>query len=277
MIPLTLCNELLAADGLNLPEQCARAAALGYMGLELAPGTLGADPHRMPPAKVAEIRRTVEDHGLVVTGLHFLLFPYPELSVTDPVRGQATSDVLRGLIDLCAGLGGELMVHGSPSSRKLPAGTAPEAVFDHVAGLLGPIAAHAGAAGLTYAFEPLAREDTPFVNTVAEGVALAEAVGSPALRTMLDASAAGRSEAESVADVLRRWIPTGWIAHVHLNETSRGAPGTGSDPFPAILRALRETGWDRPAGVEPFTTVIDATTTAAIGAATIRACWDAAA
>jgi D-psicose/D-tagatose/L-ribulose 3-epimerase len=277
VIRLTLCNELFAAEGMPLAEQCRVAAALGYMGLELAPGTLGPEPHRLAAAQVAEVRRLVEDHGLVVTGLHFLLFPYPELSVTDPGRAGETADVLRGLIDLCAGLGGGLMVHGSPTSRRLPPGLGPEAVFDHAVGLLGPVAEHAGAAGLTYAFEPLAREDTGFVNTVAEAVALAQAVGVPALRTMLDTSAAGRAEAEPVAAVLRRWLPTGWLAHVHVNETTRGAPGSGADPFPAILRALRAAGWDRPVGMEPFTTVIDATTTAAIGAATIRACWNAAA
>lgn len=276
MVQLTLCNELLAGDGLSLSEQCARARALGYMGLELAPGTLGSNPHRMAPAKAAEIRRVVEDHGLVVTGMHYLLFPYPELSVTDPARAGETGDVLRGLMDLCAALGGRLMVHGSPSSRRMPDGGSPESVFDHLVHFLRPLAEHAAAAGLVYAFEPLAREDTSVINTVAEGVALAEAVNEPALRTMLDTLAAGRAEAEPVADILRHWVPTGWLAHVHVNETTRGAPGTGSDPFPEIVGALRDTGWDRPVGMEPFVTVLDATVTAAIGAATIRACWKAA-
>ena len=273
---LTLCNELLAADGLSLPEQCRMAAALGYMGLELAPGTLAEDPHRLSAAKVRETRAVVEDHGLAVTGLHFLLFPYPDLSITDPDRAAETSGVLAGLVELCAGLGGKVMVHGSPSSRQIPQGADPRAVSDHVAKVMRPLAAQCDAAGITYCFEPLARVDTPFVNTVAEGVALAEAVGSPAFKTMLDTSAAGRSEPEPVAAAIRRWAPTGWLAHLHMNETARGAPGTGDDPFPAIVRAIREVGWDRPVGVEPFTTVVDATTTAAIGAATLRACWRAA-
>lgn len=276
MLHLTLCNELLAADGLTLAEQAEVASALGYSGLELAPGTLGDDPHRMPPARAREIRTIVEDHGLTVTGLHFLLFPWPHLSVTDPARAVETSDVLAGLLDLCAALGGEVMVHGSPTSRQLVEGADPRAVADHVAGLMRPLAERSLAAGITYCFEPLARPDTPFVNTVAEGVALAEQVDSPAFKTMLDASAAGRMEAEPVADAIRRWAPTSWLAHLHMNETTRGAPGTGDDPFPDIVRAIREVGWDRPVGVEPFTTVIDGTTTVAIAAATLRACWRAA-
>lgn len=277
MLRLTLCNELLAADGLTLAAQCRVASALGYIGLELAPGTLGDDPHRLPAAKAREFRAIVEDHGLAVTGLHFLLLSYPDLSVTEPGRAQETSDVLAGLIDLCAELGGKVIVHGSPSSRQLPEGADPRAVSDHVAGLMRPLAAQAGAAGLTYCFEPLARTEASYINTVAEAVTLAETVGAPAFKTMLDTSAAGRSEPEPVADAIRRWVPTGWLGHLHMNETTRGAPGTGDDPFPDIARAIRETGWDRPVGVEPFVTVIDGTATAAIGAATLRACWRAAA
>jgi sugar phosphate isomerase/epimerase len=277
MLDLTLCNELLADDGLSLPEQCRVAAALGYAGLELAPGTLGEAPHALPPARIREVRHTIEDHGLRVTGLHFLLFPYPQLSITRPDAARETSDVLRGLIDLCATLGGSVMVHGSPTSRVPPEGEAPATTRARVGDFLAPLAEHAGATGLTYLIEPLSRVDTPVINTVAEAVGVVDAVGHPALRTMIDTSAAGRTETAPVADLIRRWVPTGRIGHIHFNETNRGAPGMGSDPFPDIVRALRDTGWDRPAGVEPFVTCIDATTTAAIAAATLRACWQAAA
>jgi len=39
--PLSLCNELLAADGHDLGTQCRIAAEPGYTGLGIAPGTLG--------------------------------------------------------------------------------------------------------------------------------------------------------------------------------------------------------------------------------------------
>lgn len=277
MLELALCNELLATEGMSLAQQCDTARRLGYMGLELAPGTLGEAPHRMPAAEAAAIRRVVEDHGLRVTGLHWLLAAYPRLSITDPAKASETRDVLMGLIDLCAALGGSVLVLGSPAQRVPLEGEAPEAVRDRVATFLGPLAAHAAAVGATYCLEPLSPRETRFVTTVAEAVALAERAGTPALRTMIDTCAAGQGEAVPVAELIRAWVPTGRIGHIHLNDTGRGAPGTGSDPFPAILRALRETGWDRPVAVEPFVACIDATTTAAIGAATVRACWEAAA
>ncbi len=275
MVELALCNELLAAEGMSLARQCEIASALGYVGLELAPATLGEAAHRMPPARAAGIRRIVEDNGLRVTGLHWLLAATPHLSITDPARAPETAGVLAGLVDLCAALGGTVMVHGSPGQRRPLEGEAPEIVRDRVAALLEPLAARAAAVGIAYCLEPLSPRETPFVTSVADARALI-AAGAPSLATMIDTCAAGQGEAVPVADLIRAEIPRGGIAHIHLNDTGRGAPGTGSDPFPAILRALRETGWDGPLSIEPFVTRIDATTTAAIGAATVRACWEAA-
>ncbi len=272
-----MCNELLAAEGRGLAEQCEIAAALGYMGLEIAPATLGEAPDRLSPQRVAEIARTLADHGLRVTGLHWLLAPFPALSITEPAAAAQTRDTLLRLTDLCAGLGGAVMVHGSPGQRVPPAGEAPERTLARVAELFRPVAAHAGAAGITYCIEPLSPAETPFINRVAEGAALAGAVGDPAFRTMIDTSAAGVAEAEPVAELIARWLPTGMIGHVQANDTNRGAPGTGADPFPAIVAALRRAGWARPVAVEPFTTCISGPVTFALGAATLRTAWEAAA
>ena len=67
------------------------------------------------------------------------------------------------------------------------------------------------------------------------------------------------------------------LGHIQVNDTNRGAPGTGDDPFADIVGALRDVGWQQPIAVEPFVVRVDATATAAIGAATMRACWAAAA
>lgn len=274
MLELALCNELLAAEGLTLAEQCAVARDLGYVGLELAPATLAARPHLLDTAERIAIRRVVEAEGLRVTGLHWLLSGYPALSITDPERRAETAEVLIALVGLCADLGGRVLVHGSPGQRARPEGITDAALLGQLADFFGPVAAEAERRGVAYCVEPLARAETAVVNTVAEGVALVDAVASPAFRTMIDISAAGQAE-PPVADLIRRWVPTGKLGHIHANDSGRGAPGTGTDPFPAIVAALRETGWAHPIGVEPFWTVIDARVTAAIAAATLRACESA--
>lgn len=273
-LPLSLCNELLAADGHELAAQCRIAAALGYVGLELAPGTLvddGRRPHELGDAEVAAIRRTIDAAGLVVSGLHWLLAPYPELSITDPAKRASTRDTLVALVRLCAALGGEVLVHGSPAQRLPPDDVAPEAVREHVVALFGEVAAEAERAGVLYCLEPLSRAETPFVNTLDEALEIVDDVDSTAFRTMIDTSAAGQAETVPVAALLARHLPDRRVAHVQLNDTNRGAPGTGSDPFEDIVAALHAHRPARPCAIEPFVTVLDASTTAAIAIATVRA------
>ena len=181
MLNLTLCNELLAADGLSLAEQAQVAAELGYMGLEFAPATLGDTPHRLDDKAIADIRRTVEDAGIRVTGLHWLLSRHPDASTTDPDRQAETQEVLVGLIGLCADLGGKVLIHGSPGQRLRPEGMSEDQLTRHLAAFFAPVAATAERAGVTYCIEPLARVETETITTIAEAVAVVEAVAQTAV------------------------------------------------------------------------------------------------
>ena len=248
---IALCNEVLAPW--PFARQCEWAAALGYEGLELTPFTLGDDAWKLPAAQRASLRRAASDAGIAISGLHWLLRQPEGLSITSPdatVRAR-TLEVLRGLIDLCADLGGAVLVHGSPAQRRLPAG-------DEAAGreraieTFATVAAHAQAAGVTYCIEPLAAPEADFLHTVAEAAAVVQAIDRPALRTMLDCCAAARAEAESVHEVLARWLPTGLLAHVQVNDTNLRGPGQGALGFADILRALRRHGYAGWIAVEPF-------------------------
>ena len=143
MLELSLCNELLAAEGLSLAAQCGVARDLGYVGLELAPSTLGPAPHLLPASKRAAIRGVIEGQGLRVTGLHWLLSGYPDLSITDPAMRAETTEVLIGLVGLCADLGGRVAVHGSPQQRIRPEGMTDQALIADLAEFFAPIAAEA--------------------------------------------------------------------------------------------------------------------------------------
>ncbi len=103
---IALCNEVIGELGVT--AQCEFAAALGYDGLEVAPFTLGGERKRL--------REVAGNAGIEIVGLHWLLVTPPGLSITSPddtVRAR-TVDIMRRLVDLCADLGGRIMVHGSP-------------------------------------------------------------------------------------------------------------------------------------------------------------------
>jgi sugar phosphate isomerase/epimerase len=266
---VSLCNEVIGA--LSFERQCEVAAALGYDGLEIAPMTLAADPTTLDATRIAELRRAASDAGIAITGLHYVLRAPAGLSITsadDAVR-QRTIEVMRALCGLCAELGGKIVVHGSPDQRKLEPGDEEDGRRRGIACFAG-VADAAQAAGVTYCIEPLARNHTAFVNTVAEAAAIVRAIDNPALRTMIDCSAAGQSEAEPVEALVRRWLPSGLIAHVHFNDPNRRGPGEGALQFGPILAALRDGGYQGNAAIEPFVYTPDGPTCAARGIGYIR-------
>ncbi len=260
---IALCNEVLR--DLEFPAQCERAAALGYSGLELAPFTLGEAPHRLSADKRAQLRRAAADSGIAITGLHWLLLTPPGLSITaaDPGVREATIDVLTRLIDLCSDLGGKVLVHGSPKQRQVKEDEDPLEAWNRVRDLWATIARQAAQAGVRYCIEPLAARDTNFINTIGAAVDMMEAVGNPSLRTMIDTRAAAHSESVSLPQLVDRWLPSGAIAHVHLNDPSGLAPGQGSLNFAPILEALQRHRYTGLVSVEPFEYRPDGSTAAA--------------
>lgn len=239
MIKIALCNEVL--HPLPFEAQCRLAASLGYDGLEVAPFTLADNPMRITDGQANAFARTAAEHGLTITGLHWLLVAPAGLSITsaDASLRARTVDLMERLVELCAAMGGRYLVHGSPRQRSVPADSTPEQAWDRARECVARTARHAQACGVTYLLEPLSRQETDLVNTVAEAVRMVDQVGSPALRTMVDCSAAGQTEAESVAALLERWGPTGHIAHVQVNDPNRRGPGQGEMRFAPILRTLR--------------------------------------
>jgi len=254
---LALCNEVLAPWPFE--RQCAYAAALGYRGLEVAPFTLADDPSALSPAEARRFAAVAADHGLAITGLHWLLVAPKGLSISHPDAAvQArTRAVLDRLVDLCAEMGGHYLVHGSPAQRNPQPGQAHADALGRATAAWVRCGERAGALGLVHCIEPLSRDQTSVVNTVAEAAAIVQAAALPGLRTMLDTCSAGLTETEPLPSLIDHWWPTGLLAHVQLNDRNRRGPGQGDDRFGPVLAALqrqRYMGW---LAMEPFDYVPD--------------------
>jgi D-psicose/D-tagatose/L-ribulose 3-epimerase len=248
---ISLCNEVIRE--LPLPQQLEFARKVGYDGLEIAPFTLGEEPHLLAAAERAEIRRAASDAGIAITGLHYLLLAPAGLSITSANAAQRarTVDVMRRFCGLAADLGGKVLVHGSPAQRRLEPGRETEG-RKWAAECFAAVAETAAEAGVTYCIEPLAPPENEFLTTVEEAAAVVRAIDNPAVRTMIDCSAAGRAETQAIPELIRQWLPTGLIAHIHLNDPNRRGPGEGDLAFAPILAALAEAGYGGMAAVEPF-------------------------
>ena len=258
---IALCNEVL--QPLPFERQCELAAKLGYDGLEVAPFTLAGNPMDITDTQARALRHTAQDHGLCITGLHWLLVAPTGLSIVsgDARVRESTVRVMQRLVELCALMGGQYLVHGSPKQRSVPPGMDRATALAHATDCFAQVAAPARDAGVLYCIEPLAARETDLINTVAEAAAIVDAIVSPGLRTMIDCSAAGQAEAQDVPELMAQWIPTGHVAHVQVNDPNRRGPGQGEMRFTPIIRTLlrlqAEGHYNGVIAVEPFDYVPD--------------------
>jgi D-psicose/D-tagatose/L-ribulose 3-epimerase len=272
---LTLCNEVLRE--LAFDEQCRYAAALGYQGLEVAPFTLADDPTHLGECEAKQLRAIAADHGIVISSLHWLLVK-PEglsLSTPDAALHRRTVDFLKRLIDFAAACDAQVLVHGSPKQRSPMPGQSVAAALARAEAGWSQLALHAESAGVVYCIEALSRLETPVLNTLAEAVAVVDRIASPALRTMLDMSAASQTETEAPAELLHRYLASGHIAHVQFNDRNRRGPGQGDTLQAPALRTLRELRYSGWLSVEPFDYHPDALACAAYCAGHMRGLLEA--
>ncbi|MGH9583131.1 MAG: sugar phosphate isomerase/epimerase family protein [Bryobacteraceae bacterium] len=263
-----ICNEVFqdsAAEG-----GIARARTLGYEGIEIAPFTLGTDPAALSPGRRREIRAAIDASGPRFVGLHWLLTTPPGLHMTtrDDALRRRTWEYVYRLVDLCADLGGGVMVFGSPRQRSTVDGMASEDAAAILAAELAAAAPRAEARGVKLLLEALPKNQTDVVNSLAEAVAIVRQIGSPAVRTMFDTHNAV-DEPEPHTDLIRRYFP--YIAHVHVNETDGREPGMGSYDFPRLLAALADLDYSGWVSVEVFDFSRDAEEIAGRALATLRA------
>jgi len=115
------------------------------------------------------------------------------------------------------------------------------------------VARYAEDKGVRLALEPLNRFETSFVNLTEQAIRLADMIGSPAVKLMMDtfhANIEEKSLAASIALAGERLI------HVHANENDRGTPGTGHVAWAEIGPALKKVGYDGAMVIESFSTSV---------------------
>jgi sugar phosphate isomerase/epimerase len=232
----------LAASSIAWPAGADEEAALvlragGAAGVELAPTKVWASPAEATEADARAQRAFWEDRGLEVVAMQALLFGRPDLTLfDDPGARRRTVEHLAALVRLGGRLGCRALVFGSPKNRLAgarPAGEVRAAAVDAFR-RLGDAAV---AAGLVFAIEPNPPAyGCDFVTTVADGVALVEAVGHPGFGLHLDAGGMALT-AESPASA--RLAP----AHYHVSEPGLAPVGTGGADHARFARELRRAGY----------------------------------
>jgi len=249
-----ICNETFGDQPFD--EAWAMVREVGYTGIEIAPFTLapGAetiDVGEVSKAQRAEVKKQAADAGLEVVGLHWLLAKTQGLYLTSPddaVR-RTTAEYFKSLAQLCADLGGKVMVLGSPQQRNLLPGISHKQAEQYAAEVLRAAMPACVDLDVTVAIEPLSPAEGDFLLTAESGIRLAKLVDSPNCQLHLDVKAMS-SEAKPIADIIRD--SRDWTVHFHANDPNLLGPGMGEVDFVPIFTALDETGYDGWVSVEVF-------------------------
>ena len=251
--PLTwryaICNELF--EGWTLGRVARFCRDLGYEGLELAPYTLAERVDALSADDRAAIRREIEDEGMRVVGLHWLLARTEglQLNDADPETRERTVRYLLSEIDLCADLGGDVLVLGSPAQRAPGRGVSYGQAWTYTAEAMRRCGQHAHERGVTFCIEALPEPECSFITDVAEAARLVRQVDTPGFCMIVDVKAMAHDPPPLGAQVHSVGALT---RHVHVNDPNLLGPGMGDVDVAPVLRALHELGYDGWVSVEAF-------------------------
>jgi sugar phosphate isomerase/epimerase len=184
-------------------------------------------------------------------GLHWLLARTQGLHLTsaDPAVRKATAEYLVELGDLCADLGGSVMVFGSPQQRNLPTGATAEEGLVRAAEVFRQSLPRIAERGVTICLEPLTPRETNFVTTCAEAAELIARVGHPHFALHQDVKAM-LSESRPIPELIAEHRAL--TQHFHANDSNLLGPGMGETDFAPIFRALLEARYAGWVSVEVF-------------------------
>lgn len=246
----SLCNEMF--EETPLTDVCSAAGALGYHGLELAPFTLCESAYEFSLEQRKAAAAIIEDHGLEVVGLHWLYVGTEGMHMTSPDKRQWTAarDYLDELVGMCADMSGKVLVIGSPNQRSLSEGQAFADAWGRARDLFGSVLDSAADRGVTLCVEPLAPQETDFMNTVEAGVKMVRELDHPNFKVHLDVKAMS-AEAGDVPDIIRATTLED-IGHFHVNDPNLYGPGMGAVDYAPIAEAIKDIGWDGWLSVEVF-------------------------
>jgi sugar phosphate isomerase/epimerase len=153
------------------------------------------------------------------------------------------------LVECCADLGGTRIIVGSPKQRQVAEGTSHEQAWAWAAETFRDSVKRAEDRGVVICFEPLAPNETNFINTAAEAIRFAAQFVSPAMSVILDVKAMCAEE-KPIPQIIRE--SAGRFAYFHANDRNLKGPGFGDVDFAPIAAALCEAGYDGTVSVEVF-------------------------
>ncbi len=232
--------SLLFAE-LPYRERFRAAAEAGFSRVETWWPFAEADPG---DAELDDLVALLDEAGLALSGLNFYAGDMAggERGVAcRPERAEELAANTRAVLRLAEATGcrhfnllhGQLDPDQDPGAQRRTAVAAYRSAAEALSGLGGTVLVEPLAQGLNGAYPLTTHHDV---------LALLDEVGGPGLALLVDTFHLGMNGVD-VADAVR--TANGRIGHVQLADVpDRGEPGSGSTPWPEVVTALKQAGYD---------------------------------
>jgi D-psicose/D-tagatose/L-ribulose 3-epimerase len=212
----------------------------------------------LPTAKL--IRGRAQELGLRLMGGGSLPVDKELLSSEQEKRREAI-DYMKELVRRVHELGSTFYggIIYAPFSRRT--GKAPtQEELERSAEGLREVARYAQGFGITMGLEPANRYETYVINTIADGLRLADSIGEKNVGILFDTFHCSIEEKSMYAALSAAGSR---LAHVHVSANDRGIPGTGQVHWDEVFQGIRDIGYDGTIAIEGF---VDASADVAAGA-----------
>ena len=211
-------------------------AELGCSGVELAPDKIWKKPLESSISDRKKIVKQIRDSSLELVGFHALLYTRRDLKLFKSKDSfNETILYLSSLASLCAEMGGQNLILGSPSNRSL-CGRKFDDCFEQAVEGFSKIADICKKFNINFCIEPLPPFQTEFISSATEGERLVKAVNHRNFHLHLDASAL-RYEHTPPELVIKSTITP---HHFHINDPDLSIPGSVTNDLPVMIKALSE-------------------------------------
>jgi sugar phosphate isomerase/epimerase len=216
------------------PDKAAdmQAAGLDYIELQLVPLNLENDE------RFAAAKSSVRNLPLRAPVMSYL-FPHDLRLVGPEVHEARARAYVDRVVELMALAQATHVVYGSGWTRNVPEGFDRKKAEDQFVHALDWCAAALAGIGATLVIEPLNRKESNLCNHVVDGVQFARRSGMPNVKGLADFYHVDE-EAEPFASL---GDLGGELAHVHLADTGRMNPGTGTYDYPGFFGQLKAAGY----------------------------------
>ena len=210
----------------------ARVARCGYDGVELV-----GEPATMD---VPAIKEALRKNQVAASSIVSIYTPERDIVSSDAGIRRNAIEYVKGNVRLGAELGATIVTFTPTACMKIRPEASLEQEWAWAVDAGRVLAEFAHDHGLTIAVEPWNRYETYLITRTEQSIAFVDEVGRPGIGVMADTFHMAIEERDIAASIRAAGAR---LAHVHLADSNRAAPGYGHTDFVPIVQAIADVGY----------------------------------